>query len=252
MWTWVAASVRGTSHERTGTRRQDAFRCSAVGGGRTLVAVACDGAGSASRGGEGATLVARWLSLTAEAHLRNSVDLPSDKLVRDWIDSVRDLIAAAAERRGLRPRDFATTLVMVIAMPGRTLTIHVGDGAAVGRLTTDGHWVSLSWPENGEFASTTFFVTDDVEVRLRTERSDHHVDRIAVMTDGIERLALDLAGGVPHSPFFEGISDPVARSAITGRDGVLSRKLAQYLSSDAINARTDDDKTLIVASRRGA
>lgn len=219
--------------------------------GRTLIAVACDGAGSASRGGEGASLVTRRLSLAAEAHLRTSLDLPSDEIVRDWIDSVRDLIAAAAERRELRPRDFATTLVMVIAMPARTLTIHVGDGAAVGRLVDDGRWVALSWPENGEFASTTFFVTDDIEVRLRIERTNYHFDRIALMTDGIERLALDLAGGVPHAPFFQGISEPVARSAITGRDGPLSRKLAQYLSSDAINARTDDDKTLIVASRRG-
>ncbi|NIJ28186.1 hypothetical protein FHT00_000114 [Sphingomonas insulae] len=213
--------------------------------------MACDGAGSASRGGEGASLVARRLSLAAEAHLRTSTDLPSDELVGDWVDSVRDLIAAAAERRGLRPRDFATTLVMVVAMPGRTLTVHVGDGAAVGRLTDDGRWVSLSWPENGEFASTTFFVTDDVEVRLRIERTDRDLDRIAVMTDGIERLALDLAGGAPHRPFFQGISEPVAKSAVAGRDGALSRKLAQYLSSDAINARTDDDKTLIVASRRG-
>lgn len=251
MWTWVAASVRGTSHERTGTRRQDAFRCSQADNGRTLVAVACDGAGSASRGGEGASLVTRRLSLAAQAHLRTSLDLPSDELVRDWIDSVRDLIVAAAERRGLRPRDFATTLIMVIARAGQTLTVHVGDGAAVGRLTDDGRWVSLSWPENGEFASTTFFVTDDVGVRLRIERTDRDLDRIAVMTDGIERLALDLAGGVPHGPFFQGISEPVATSLIAGRDGPLSRKLAQYLSSDAINTRTDDDKTLIVASRRG-
>lgn len=252
MWTWVAASVRGTSHEKTGTRRQDAFRCSSVGDGTTLVAVACDGAGSATRGGEGASLVARWLSLAAEDHLRASADLPSDDVVRDWIDSVRDLIAVAADRRGLRPRDFATTLVMVLAMPGRVLTIHIGDGAAVGRMTVDGRWVSLSWPENGEFASTTFFVTDDHDVRLRIERSANDLDRIAVMTDGIERLALDLAGGVPHGPFFQGISEPVAKSAVAGRDVPLSRKLSEYLSSDAINARTDDDKTLIVASRRGA
>jgi len=73
------------------------------------------------------------------------------------------------------------------------------------------------------------------------------LDRLAVMTDGIERLALDFAAFVPHSPFFEGVSKPVAASGIGGADSDLSRKLAAYLASDAVNARTDDDKTLILA-----
>lgn len=250
MWTWAAASVRGTSHERTGTRRQDAFRCSSIDGGRTIVAIACDGAGSASHGGEGASLVARYLSMAAERQLRECGGLPSDDLVRDWIDDVRDRLSTVAERRALRPRDFATTLVMVIATPTTTLTVHVGDGAAVARGEADGEWFALGWPEHGEFASTTYFVTDDVEVRMRMARSDRAIDRLAVMTDGIERLALDLANGIPHAPFFIGMTRPVAGSGVIGRDLPLSTKLGQYLRSDAVNQRTDDDKTLIIAARR--
>ena len=242
--------MRGTSHERTNTRRQDAFRCTAVDHGRALVAVACDGAGSATHGGEGASLVARRLSLVAEAHLREHPTLPEEERVRVWIDEVRDLIATTALRRSLRPRDFATTLVMVVATPEEVLTVHVGDGAVVGRFRKAEHWDALAWPEHGEFASTTYFVTDEAEVRARIKRYERQLDQVAVLTDGIERLALDLSNKVPHAPFFSGVSAPVQRSEVIGRDGPLSAKLSQYLASDTINERTDDDKTLIVAVHR--
>lgn len=250
MWTWAAASVRGTSHERTGTPRQDAFRCVAAQDGAMLVAIACDGAGSASHGRQGAAIAARHLSHAALAHARASAGLPGDKLVADWVDEARDRIAAAASRRALSPRDFATTVVMVATTGEQTMAIQIGDGAAVGRLRADGSWTALSWPEHGEFASTTFFLTDEAGVRLRISRSTAELDRLAVLTDGIERLALDFARGVPHAPFFEGVSRPVAESVAEGVDCDLSRKLGAYLASDAVNQRTDDDKTLILAALR--
>jgi len=250
MWTWAAASVRGTSHERTGTRRQDAFRCTVVNGGKTLIGITCDGAGSASHGGEGASLAARVLSTLAEAYMREAAELPSDDAVWEWIDDVRDRLIVAAHRRLLTPRDFATTVVMVIALPGQSLTIHIGDGAAVGRTACDHKWIPLGWPEHGEFASATYFITDEAQVRARLLRSQETLDRVALMTDGIERLALDLTNSVPHAPFFSGISEPVAQSAATGLDHKLSATLARYLNSDTINQRTDDDKSLIVATWR--
>jgi hypothetical protein len=44
----------------------------------------------------------------------------------------------------------------------------------------------------------------------------------------------------------------VRRSTVAGVDTDLSRALEEYLSGPLINARTDDDKTLILASRRPA
>jgi hypothetical protein len=73
---------------------------------------------------------------------------------------------------------------------------------------------------------------------------------LVAFTDGLERLALDFGATKAHSPFFQGILGPVAASEKAGRDDKLCRALASYLESDAVNARTDDDKTLLVAAYR--
>lgn len=251
MWTWAAASQRGTSHEKTGTGKQDAFRCIAAGpDDRYLIAIACDGAGSASHGGEGACLASRSISQAAKLLISNEDRFPNDDEIQEWIDAVRDQIATVAARNELSSRDFATTLAGVISDGTTTISFHIGDGAIVTRLAENGCWEAQSWPEHGEYASTTYFVTDDNGARLRIQKRDAPVDRIAAFTDGIERLALDFNLREPHTPFFSGISEPVARSAAIGLDRNLSVKLGQYLASDAINQRTDDDKTLILASLR--
>ena len=67
-WTWAGASCKGTSHAIQGTRRQDALVCSTASGSLQLIAILCDGAGSASKGGEGASLVARSISICAREH----------------------------------------------------------------------------------------------------------------------------------------------------------------------------------------
>ena len=75
------------------------------------------------------------------------------------------------------------------------------------------------------------------------------VSLVAALTDGLLRLVLDLNRNVPHRPFFEplvefasDVSDPAAAEA----------QLADFLASDRVCARTDDDKTLVLAlARRG-
>jgi serine/threonine protein phosphatase PrpC len=247
-WTWAAASRVGTSHERTGSKRQDAFRCVLSSRRRSvLIAIACDGAGSSSHGGIGAALTSRHLSQAAKVAVKGSpLEIGDDQII-DWVDSCRDRIAATAKRHSLTPREFATTVVMIVTNGRESLVLHIGDGAIVGRDKATHRWTVLSWPENGEYASTTYFITDEAGAKARISRHTQPIDRLAVFTDGIERLALDLAATVPHEPFFGNISEPVANSKAKWLDKDLSGKLGQYLSSDTINARTDDDKTLILA-----
>jgi serine/threonine protein phosphatase PrpC len=214
-----------------------------------LIAAACDGAGSASHGGQGAAIAARALTENA----RRLPGIPSsmtDGLVREWIDECRDRIGVSAGRLGLAPRDFATTVVLVVSDGRETLCAHVGDGAAVVRSSSDGEWSALSWPEHGEYASTTYFLTDDPEPRVRISRSSVAIDRMVLMTDGLERLALDFGASRPHAPFFAGMTEPVAASGAVGWDSALSSKLGRYLESETVNSRTDDDKTLIMAALR--
>ena len=76
----------------------------------------------------------------------------------------------------------------------------------------------LSWPSHGEYASTTFFVTDEPQPKLNLHRRSGAISALVAFTDGLERLALDFGATQAHAPFFQGIIGPVAASETAGRD----------------------------------
>ncbi|WP_064811687.1 MULTISPECIES: PP2C family serine/threonine-protein phosphatase [unclassified Rhizobium] len=251
-WVFAAASVRGTSHVRSGTRLQDAKRCfvkTTRAGEPVFCGIVSDGAGSAKFGGEGASLVCRTLATGARHYFETANNLPDDETIWSWIDDARDRISTAAGKRDLTPRDFAATLVFVLATPEEVAVCHIGDGAIVGREAHTGEWVTLSSPENGEYASTTYFITDE-QPRARFKRHDGDFDAVTLFSDGIEGLVIDSKTGSPHPGFFQPVIRPLEASEDDGRQMLLSMQLAQFLDSSRINERTDDDKTLVVACRR--
>jgi hypothetical protein len=189
------------------------------------------------------------LSVLTRAHFATSALLPDDGTIFDWIDIARDRIATVASRRGLIARDFAATLVASISAGTETLLFHVGDGGVVLLDSTTNQWVIGSWPEHGEYASTTSFLTDEPTAKVRITRIDVPIRGLAVFSDGLERLALRFADGQPHGPFFDGMFRPLLASSASGRDAALSRSLQRFMGSPTINERTDDDKSLIIAVR---
>lgn len=247
-WTWMSASCRGTAHARDGTRKQDAMAVLTEQDGAVLVAVACDGAGSASHGRAGAMIAAVTLARCARRWLHNETVLPAGDEVVGWVEEARLRILDAANDRGLPARDFATTVVMAVSDGTDTITAHIGDGAIVARCAATDEWTALSWPAHGEYASMTSFLTDD-ELALRVATTPGEINRLVVFTDGIERLALDLGAHAPHAPFFDSVARPLGDCTDVGRSSPLSTALAALLDSDSVNARTDDDKTLILARR---
>ena len=127
-----------------------------------------------------------------------------------------------------------------------TLGLQVGDSAMVGRR--DGIWDSFLWPENGEYASSTFFVTDSPEPRLNIVRRNAEYDAFALFSDGIGDLALEHLEQRPFAQFFDPMIAPIEAADTRGHLAELSAALGRYLDSPAICERTDDDKTLILLS----
>ena len=201
-------------------------------------------------GGQGASLVARTIATKARAWYRTEMILPSDDNVRSWLADARDRILNAAKKRDLAARDFATTIICAISSGTETLVAHVGDGAVAIQDAGDQTWHVVSWPSHGEYASTTFFVTDEPEARLVLSRRSRPLSALVAFTDGLERLALDFAARRAYLPFFQGIVGPVAATDNPGRDHRLCAALKRYLDSETVNARTDDDKTIVVAAYR--
>jgi hypothetical protein len=248
MWKWIAAAHKGTSHEKTGVRLQDAFKCFSVRADNKNIffAIVSDGAGSASHGGEGASIVCRRMSQAARSHFLNASSIPNDETIDTWIDQARDSIFLSASKRALTPRDFAATLICVITNGEETVIAHIGDGCAV--LKASDQWIAPSWPDHGEYASTTFFVTDEPTLKLRVTRLQKKISTIALFSDGLERLGLDFGELKPYEGFFDGVTAPLMKSSANGKDKDLSSALKRYLNSDPINSRTDDDKSLILAT----
>ncbi|MDV6226262.1 PP2C family serine/threonine-protein phosphatase [Nitratireductor aquimarinus] len=244
-WRWASASVIGTSHIHSGDRLQDAYSVSKLHND-SLFAVVSDGAGSAKFGAYGAWLTCRFLSVQFREWTRVYSNLPSDEELADWIDELRDRVSAIATQRESTPRQFASTLAAIIVTPDEAVTLHVGDSAIVGRKGTK--WDVLCWPENGEYASSTYFVTDDPEPRLNITRQLPEYDGFALFSDGVGDLALSYFEQSAHPRFFDPMLRPVDAALGEGRLVELSGKLATYLAGPSVCERTDDDKTLVLIS----
>ena len=227
-WRALGASVAGSGHRARGIGCEDACAFSVTDDGALLVAVA-DGAGSAPRSSEGST---RAVAAAMDA-LRSGADVCAVlHAARRSLEPV-----AVGERMG----DLATTLLVVRASSGGIETGQVGDGAVVLRRE-DGLSV-LAADAKGEYLNETVFLTSEGwldALRIETVPSDG-VDALAVLTDGLQLVALDLATGVPHAPFFAPFFSFVAE------DGDVAQ-LESFLGSDRVGERTDDDVTLVVAA----
>ena len=252
-WSWIGACSIGTSHLKGGTGCDDAGACVIVEtpNGSTLIAVVSDGAGSASLSKIGSHIVVRGFCRSALRFARRggrTTDLDQE-VASDWLDDLRNRIEQASRRENFPRRSFAATLVGCMVQEDGIVIVHVGDGACVTRLRGEHDWRVPSWPVQGEFASTTNFVTDDPEPHTNVISVKGEVAEVALFSDGLERLALDFATKTAFSPFFVSMFKtlPDARS---GRHRQLCRDLRAFLDGPSITQRTDDDKTLIMARRR--
>ena len=72
------------------------------------------------------------------------------------------------------------------------------------------------------------------------------MDELALLTDGLQMLALRFADKSVHGPFFLPMFQAL-RAAESA--SALQTPLRDFLNSPAVNRRTDDDKTLILATR---
>lgn len=252
-WRYAAASTLGTSHAKLGTPCQDAHACDVVlsaTGEPILVAVVADGAGSASRSQDGARRTCDFVAAEVRAFCDAGgaiADL-SRETVTGWLERLQAEIAALAGTEELSPRDFACTLVAAVLGEEHAAFFQLGDGAMVVSEGDDYAWIF--WPDQGEYENLTFFVTDPQSLdRLQLDVCERRIEEIALFSDGLQRLVLNYQSRTAHSPFFRSLLSAVR--AAPGEDvPSLSARLAVYLNSPAVNDRTDDDKTLILATRR--
>jgi hypothetical protein len=265
-WRTLAASVAGTAHARNGHPCADASAVRVLPratGGPLLVAVAADGAGTSARAPEGAQLACRAILAEAarwsrrpqgergrrparSAAARDLAGFARADILR-FVDAARGRILEAARRETLDPREFSCTLLVALVDTRAAVFFQIGDGAIVYQAE-DGRYVPALWPQSGEYANCTWFVTDEgASARVQTAKT-RGVHEVALLTDGLQGLALRFQTREAHGPFFAPMFSRL-RDESAARPRRLQGELRAFLDSPAVNQRTDDDKTLVMATR---
>jgi hypothetical protein len=252
LWRTAFASVIGTSHVKTGSLCQDAGGCvvtTTSDGSQILVAAVSDGAGTASRSDVGSDVaVQRFLQDFSQAAGSDEKLLSIDNsFVDHWLDSVREELAFLAADAGCKLMDYSCTILGAAISPSSSVYLQIGDGAIVVG-GGDGEYSWIFWPQHGEYANSTNFLTQENAKAIKLFESGPSIDEIALFSDGIERLVLNLSTRTVHSPSFRPIFEWLMRTD-GGAERQPSPALTSYLSSEHVNRRTDDDKTLVMATR---
>ena len=247
-WRVVAASAAGISHIDNGRACEDSCFAQVESDSATqplLTIFVADGAGSAAKGCMGASLAIEAATEFVGQQDSQSGFTLNDHWATECIQAVRERIYAGAERQGAKPRDFACTFLGVIATPYATLLMQIGDGGIVIDI---GSGLELPIiPMTGEYANMTNFITDDNAIDVLAVRVfSNRADKIAVFSDGIQRLALTMATNTVYAPFFTPFFTVLSAATAT-QENLLQAELEQFLQSPAVNERTDDDKSLALA-----
>lgn len=255
-WRIAAASAVGTSHSRTNLPCQDSVNVQLLNtlDGAVLVCVVSDGAGSAAHSQLGSRMAAKTITKLVQNFLETdggAVSLIQKEIALSWLSEVQMALGELAEEANSTVREFACTLLVAIIAERCAAFLQVGDGAMVTANELDDGWSYIFWPQHGEFANSTNFVTSsDASEALEFAIIDRRIERFASFSDGIENLVLHQATKSVHAPFFAAMLGPVEQSTTPGLDDELSDSLVKYLGSERVCERTDDDKTLILASRK--
>lgn len=102
-------------------------------------------------------------------------------------------------------------------------------------------------PMSGEYANMTHFLTDEDAINQMVTKTYPDIAlRVAVFSDGLQRLALNMADNTAHDPFFANFFKVLGTST-PEQEEHLHGALVRFLQSPAVNDRTDDDKTLALA-----
>lgn len=247
-WRIISASAIGTSHTQSGKTCEDtclAFTEYLKLFGNTLFLFVSDGAGSAEFGGAGAEIAVERAAAFFSDKIRDPSLVLDRNLAISCVSDIRKAIEQHANRNGRNCRDYACTFLGAISTANESIIMQLGDG---GIAIDIGEGLSIPiTPMAGEYANMTNFVTDDNAIECLESRSyASMIKRVAIFSDGLQRIAMDLVQNTPYIPFFSPFFSAL-RSADEKQEEDLQNALIDFLNSARVNERTDDDKTLAVA-----
>jgi len=254
-WKAIARSVMGVSHQHQGQPCQDAGAYRRLDGGILLGAIA-DGAGSVNHAEIGAQLVVqssldflqRWHEFALRRGERQWVEKLDQGKTRRFFEHLLQRLhhdlRQQANQLNCDMSCLAATLLVFIAHPQGLIALQVGDGFLVVHRG-DGHYQILFTPDKGEFANETVFITSENAVQsLQVYHSSDPVAFICASTDGLENVAIKQRDWSAFPPFFQPLEIYLQETPDPEEEPDY---LENFLNSERLNQRTQDDKTLLLA-----
>ena len=219
------------------------MRCQIAGQPITIAAIA-DGAGSASFSHLAAEEVVKILLRQAASTTCSVADISRD-VVQAWFANAQLHLQEVAALQKIELAELDCTALLALLAEDDMVFAQIGDGAWIAEK--DGIFGAVTWPQNGEFANETIFITSpSVADLMQFQRCRGPLTSAAGFTDGLQALALDIATKTAHPPFFGSM---LAALRDCEDETSLLSPLITFLSSERVNQRTDDDKTLLLAQR---
>ncbi len=245
-WTVVGSSVAGSSHAARGVACQDAFAHHETDG--VVVIAVADGAGSKAKSDVGARIAVE----RAVAHLAARGKAALDSSLAGAAEAALQAIKEEAASAGAEVSDYAATLLLAVAAADRARVFQIGDGAIVACAAVQNPILvngetpyHFTWPPRGTYANETTFLTSPAALATAQEAVwPGPIEGIAVITDGLQRVALDFAKARPFDKFFL----PLFAFATYAPADMANEKLVEFLGSPKVRKKTDDDVTLVLAA----
>ena len=169
--------------------------------------------------------------------------LPDEADLRRILKRVRLVLTREAIERNCDLSDLATTLIAFAMTPDKITALQLGEGFLIA--------ASPARPYHsigGNDAGAPRFVTDeDAEDAVAIAVDEGPVSFIAAGTNGLQTLSISAEDGRPHSPFLR----PLNRYLSTAEsDDEIHMGIREFLRSDRLSERVDDDMTLMLCGWR--
>lgn len=269
----IGASKRGRSHEHQGTDRDDHFVIDIVDD--WYITIVADGAGSASLSSLGSKIVAeKSIQIITEALTSNKslLDLITEysqnnenetkvrnalyKILAKSAHESYKALYKESENKNTSVKKFHTTLLITLTKKfdfGYFVAgFQIGDGISA-ICQKDSNVILLGWPDSGEYAGQTRFVTD---ANLYTS-SDELYNRIKFkivndfnaifsMTDGISDPIFGDEKNLKKTQFWNEFNNTINNAINSNNNLDKDEKLLKWMNF--YQEREHDDRTLVIIS----
>lgn len=241
LWALTSAEIQGSGHKKNGIPCQDKTYC--LEQNKVRIIALADGAGSAKLSHLGAENVVRCAARLFANEFDSLYGADDAGVKREVASALKSSLCTLASKTDCQIRDLSSTLLVVAVKKNRFIALHIGDGV-IGCLLRN-KLVTLSEPDNGEFAHLTWFTTtSNLEEVIRVYRGDvSSISGFILMSDGVEPSLYD----GKNSQLADAVINLFYCNAKYPK-GEMTSMLEQSLQ-DVITKRTNDDCSVALLSR---